>query len=85
MKTLLKTIVILALALGLHGLLLGQSKAGDRTKTKKAGGANAPASGADKKTSGEDKVATALAGKSASKDDDSKAKDPLENLKFRNL
>jgi photosystem II stability/assembly factor-like uncharacterized protein len=79
MKTLLKTIVILALALGLQGLLMAQSKAGDRTKTKKAGGANTPAA-TDKKTAGEDKVAPASAGK-----DEGKAKDPLENLKFRNL
>lgn len=81
MKTLLKTIVILALALSLQCMLIAQTKTGDRSK--KAAGTNASATSADKKTAGEDKTA---AGKpAAGKEDDSKSKDPLENLKFRNL
>jgi photosystem II stability/assembly factor-like uncharacterized protein len=82
MKTMIKMTAILALVLGLASLVMAQSKAGDRTK--KASGANAataPAS-ADKKTPVEaDKTGTG----SATKAEDNKSKDPLENLRFRNL
>jgi photosystem II stability/assembly factor-like uncharacterized protein len=78
MKTLLKTIAILALVLGFSGLLMAQTKAGDRTK--KTSGANAATPAADKKTAAEDKSAPVAATKV-----DEKAKDPLENIRFRNL
>jgi photosystem II stability/assembly factor-like uncharacterized protein len=76
MKTLLRTIAILALVLGLSAMLAAQNKAGDRTK--KNAGANATAATADKKPAAEDKSA-------ATKAEDNKAKDPLENIRFRNL
>src|SRR5262249_38538811 len=82
MKKMMKVMAILALVLGLAGLVMAQSKAGDRAK--KAAGANAaaPATGADKKTPAEpDKSAATTAAKA----EDNKSKDPLENLKFRNL
>ncbi len=78
MKTLLKMIAIVALVLGLSGMLTAQTKAGDRTK--KNAGANANAAAADKRPAAEDKTASATAAKA-----DEKAKDPLENIRFRNL
>ena len=77
MKTLAKTILILVLALGLQGLLMAQSKTGDHSK--KSTGAKVAAT-TDKKTGGEDKAEPMAAGKG-----DDKVKDPLENMKFRNL
>src|SRR5260221_14443880 len=81
MKTLFKMIFVLILALYVPALLIAQSKTGDRTK--KSTGAN-PQPTSDKKTSGE---ADKDAGKSTTptKLEDNKSKDPLENVKFRNL
>src|SRR5258708_5874969 len=81
MKTLFKMIFVLVFRRGIAGLMMAQSKTGDRTK--KSGSAN-PHPASDKKTSGEtDKDA----GKSTTptKLEDNKSKDPLENVKFRNL
>ncbi|HET9839783.1 MAG TPA: hypothetical protein VFR84_16270 [Candidatus Angelobacter sp.] len=78
MKTLLKIIVTLSLALGMSGLLWAQSKAGDRPK--KSAGTNAAAGPNDKKTAAEEKPAPVSAPKT-----DASNKDPLENMKFRNL
>src|SRR5260221_949101 len=67
--------------LGVAGLMMAQSKTGDRSK--KNTGTN-PQPTSDKKTSGE---ADKDAGKSTTptKLEDNKSKDPLENVKFRNL
>jgi photosystem II stability/assembly factor-like uncharacterized protein len=73
-------IAILALALGLTVTLTAQTKAGN-DRTKKNAGANTNAATADKKPAADDKGATA----STAKADDSKTKDPLENIRFRNL
>ncbi len=80
MKTLLRMIVILALVLDLSAMLTAQTKAGN-DRTKKNAGANTNAAAADKKPAADDKTATA----SAAKADDGKNKDPLENIRFRNL
>jgi photosystem II stability/assembly factor-like uncharacterized protein len=77
MKTLSKTIMILAVALGLSGLLMAQTKSGDRSK--KTTGAT---SAADKKPAAEGENAASTA---PTKLEDNKSKDPLENIKFRNL
>src|ERR1041384_14213 len=81
MKTLFKTIVILAVVLGLSSLLMAQSKAGDRPK--RAAGTNAaePKTSSDKKTAAEEKPASITPTKTES----GAPKDPLENMKFRNL
>src|SRR5256885_4555502 len=82
MKTLVRLILVLALALGAQSLLMAQSKTGDRTK--KTSGTNAAAPQTDKKTPAEGDTATASS-TTATKLEDNKAKDPLENMKFRNL
>jgi photosystem II stability/assembly factor-like uncharacterized protein len=82
MKTLVRSILILALILGAQDLLMAQSKSGDRTK--KTSGANAAAPKTEKKTPADGDTATASS-TSATKLEDNKAKDPLENMKFRNL
>ena len=81
MKTLFKTIVILAVVLGLSSLLMAQSKAEDRPK--RAAGTNAaePKTSSDKKTAAEEKPASITPTKTES----GAPKDPLENMKFRNL
>jgi photosystem II stability/assembly factor-like uncharacterized protein len=80
MKTLLKMIAIVALVLGLSAMLTAQTKASS-DRTKKNAGANANAATADKKPATEDKSAATTAAKA----DDNKNKDPLENIRFRNL
>jgi photosystem II stability/assembly factor-like uncharacterized protein len=80
MKTTLKMIAILALALGMAGLLMAQSKTGDRPK-KAAANAPAPNTATDKKTA-EEKTATST---TPTRTEDTTPKDPLENMKFRNL
>jgi len=82
MKTLSKTIMILALMLGVSSLLMAQAKSGDRAK--KTTGANSTTSqaGADKKPAAESEKATST---TPTKLEDNKSKDPLENVKFRNL
>jgi photosystem II stability/assembly factor-like uncharacterized protein len=79
MKTLHKMIVILALVLGLTGMLMAQNRTGSRAK--KNADANATASSADKKTTAENKEAKPV----GEPTEETKAKDPLENIHFRNL
>src|SRR6476469_2765063 len=81
MKTISKTIMILAVALGLSGLLMAQTKSGDRSK-KTTGATSAPQASADKKPAAEGEKAAST---TPTKLEDNKAKDPLENIKFRNL
>jgi photosystem II stability/assembly factor-like uncharacterized protein len=82
MKTLCKTILILAVALGLNGLLMAQTKSGDRSK-KTAGATSAtPQASAEKKPAAEGEKAAST---TPTKLEDNKSKDPLENIKFRNL
>jgi photosystem II stability/assembly factor-like uncharacterized protein len=76
MKTLFKTIMILAVIVGLSGLIAAKDKAADRNK--KSTAAKAPSESTGKKTADEN------AAQAAPKSDASK-KDPLENMKFRNL
>ena len=82
MKTLVRLIVVLALMLSVQSLLMAQSKTGDRTK--KASGANAATPQTDKKMSADGDKVTAPS-TTATKLEDNKTKDPLENMKFRNL
>ncbi|HZD94887.1 MAG TPA: hypothetical protein VE133_11575, partial [Candidatus Sulfotelmatobacter sp.] len=77
MKNTFKMMAILALALGLSGLLMAQTKTGDRPK--KATGTNPTAPQASDKKAAEEKAAT------GAKADENAPKDPLENMKFRNL
>ncbi len=53
MKTLFKMIFVLVLMLGVAGLMMAQSKTGDRTKKSGSANAQAPQASADKKTSGD--------------------------------
>src|SRR5436309_1452643 len=82
MKTLFKVIFVLALMLGVSSLLMAQTKSGDRSK--KTTGANSETSKAntDKKVAAEGEKA---ASNTPTKLEDNKSKDPLENIKFRNL
>ena len=83
MKTLFKMTFVLVLALCVPTLLIAQSKTGDRTKKSSSGNAQKPVAGSDKKTSGDDdKEAKST---TPTKLEDNKSKDPLENVKFRNL
>ena len=81
MKTIFKLIFVLVLALAVPNLLAAQSKTGDRSK--KSGSAN-PQPSSDKKTSSDADKNTAIS-TAPTKLEDNKSKDPLENVKFRNL
>src|SRR4051812_3017657 len=83
MKTLCKMIFVLVLALCVSALLTAQSKTGDRTKKSGSGNPQKPVANSDKKTSDDgDKEAKST---TPTKLEDNKSKDPLENVKFRNL
>ena len=84
MKTLKKSIFVLVAALVLQSLLMAQAKTGDRSK--KSSDAKPPAAqtSADKKTAADNDKAAATS-TTATKLEDNKSKDPLENMKFRNL
>src|SRR5438270_10859632 len=83
MKTLSKMVFVLVLALCVPTLLIAQSKTGDRTK-KSGGNPQKTVANSDKKTSDDgDKDAAKSA--TPTKLEDNKSKDPLENVKFRNL
>src|SRR5215831_5464968 len=82
MKTLCKTIMILALMLGVSSLLMAQTKSGDRSKKTTGATSAAPQASADKKPAAEGEKAASTA---PTKLEDNKSKDPLENVKFRNL
>ena len=83
MKTLFKMIFVLVLALCVPALLMAQSKTGDRTKKSGSGNPQKPVANSDKKTSDDgDKEAKST---TPTKLEDNKSKDPLENVKFRNL
>jgi photosystem II stability/assembly factor-like uncharacterized protein len=84
MKTLFKMIFILVLALCVPALLIAQSKTGDRTKKNTGANSQTPQASADKKTSG-DGDKDAAKSTTPTKLEDNKSKDPLENVKFRNL
>src|SRR5262249_14700020 len=79
MKTHCKTIFVLLVALGLPGLLMAQTKTGDRTKKTAGASAQSPQASTDKKAAAEDKASPAASS------EEGKSKDPLDNLKFRNL
>jgi photosystem II stability/assembly factor-like uncharacterized protein len=79
MKTTFKVIAILALTLGLAGLLMAQTKSGDRPK--KSSGTKAAEPKTDKKAASEEKANSTT----PTRTEDAAAKDPLENMKFRNL
>ncbi|HEX3154889.1 MAG TPA: hypothetical protein VHV32_09705, partial [Candidatus Angelobacter sp.] len=83
MKTLYKMIFILILVLCIPSLLTAQSKAGDRTKKSSTGNTQKPAANSDKKTS--DDGQKDAKSTTPTKLEDNKSKDPLENVKFRNL
>ena len=84
MKTLFKMIFVLVLALCVPVLLIAQSKTGDRTKKSTGANSQAPQTSADKKTSGDGDKDGAKS-TTPTKLEDNKSKDPLENVKFRNL
>ncbi len=80
MKTRRKPFFAVISLMCLTGLLMAQTKSGDRPK--KAAGANtAMPQAASEKKPAEDKSVSA----SEDSKSDSKSKDPLENMKFRNL
>src|SRR5258707_12599238 len=83
MKTLSKMVFVLVLALCIPALLIAQSKTGDRTK-KSGGNAQKPVANSDKKAS-DDGDKDAAKSTTPTKLEDNKSKDPLENVKFRNL
>ncbi|MGZ4895161.1 MAG: hypothetical protein ACXVJ0_01960 [Candidatus Angelobacter sp.] len=84
MKRLFKMIFVLVLALGVHALLMAQSKTGDRSKKSTGANSQAPQASADKKAPG-DGDKDAAKSTTPTKLEDNKSKDPLENVKFRNL
>ena len=83
MKTLSKTIFVLVLMLIAPSLLIAQTKTGDRSKKNAGANAQTPQAAADKKASADGEKAGATT--TAAKPEDNKSKDPLENMKFRNL
>src|SRR5438445_12288528 len=83
MKTMFKMIFVSVLALCVPALLIAQSKTGDRTKKNGNGNSQKPVANSDKKTSDDgDKEAKSTP---PTKLEDNKSKDPMENVKFRNL
>src|SRR5689334_4148775 len=82
MKTLFKIVFVLALALGVSSLLMAQTKSGDRSKKTTGANSAAPQASADKKPAAEGEKAAST---TPTKLEDNKSKDPLENVKFRNL
>src|SRR6185312_7736609 len=84
MKAFFKMIFVLVLALCIPALLVAQSKTGDRTKKSGSGNTQKPLANSDKKTS-DDTDKDAAKSTTPTKLEDNKSKDPLENVKFRNL
>src|SRR5258707_6532624 len=83
MKTLSKMVFVLVLALCAPTLLIAQSKTGDHTK-KSGGNPQKPVANSDKKAS-DDGDKDAAKSTTPTKLEDNKSKDPMENVKFRNL
>jgi len=82
MKTLFKIVFVLSMMLGVSGLLMAQTKSGDRSKKTTGATSAAPQASADKKPAAEGEKAAST---TPTKLEDTKSKDPLENIKFRNL
>ena len=77
MKTLFKSIFVLSLILSLQSVLLAQNKTGDRSKKNSGASPQKPQGNTAEESEPGSTAATKL--------DDNKSKDPLENVKFRNL
>ena len=82
MKTLVKFLFVLIMMLGVSGLLMAQTRSGDRSKKTTGANSATPQSATDKKAAAEGEKSAST---TPTKLEDNKSKDPLENMKFRNL